>query len=180
MSYGPLTICLGQGQLIPGLEKELEGKETEKEFKIELAPENAFGKKDAKLIRMIPFSAFKKQNIMPQPGMQVNVDNVMGIIKTAAGGRCLVDFNHPLSGKHIVYTIKANRIVTDDKEKIKSFLLLSLNLKDMSVDVKEGKAEITSKKEVPKEIQDMLSAQLKELIPSIKEISFKAEKESKK
>ena len=62
----------------------------------------------------LPFNAFKKQGIMPEPGMQVNVDNMTGIIKTAAGGRCLVDFNHPLSGKDLVYTIKVNKIIEDE------------------------------------------------------------------
>jgi len=179
MTYGPVIVCLGQGQLLAGLEKALEGKETGKEYTIDLAPEDAFGKKDAKLIRMIPFSAFKKQNIMPEPGMQINMDGVMGIIKTASGGRCLVDFNHPLSGKDLVYTIKINRVVADDKEKIKSFVSLSLNLKDISVDVKEGNAAIITKKEIPKEIQETISNKLKELIPSVKEYIFKVEKPAK-
>ncbi|MCH8980513.1 hypothetical protein IH922_00675 [candidate division KSB1 bacterium] len=50
--------------------------------------------------------------------MQINIDGMMGIIKTAGGGRCLVDFNHPLSGKEVTYTIKVNKIITDDKEKL--------------------------------------------------------------
>ena len=173
MVYGPVVICLGEGQLIKGLEKELEGKELGKEYSIELSPENAFGKKDAKLIKMIPASAFRKQNISPEPGMQVNVDGLLGIVKTAAGGRCLVDFNHPLSGKDIVYKIKINKIIIDDKEKIKSYIALSLNFKDINVDVKEGIAEISSKKEIPKEIQKVMAEKLKELVPSVKEFKFK-------
>ena len=56
MEYGPVVVCIGEGQLLKGLEEELEGKETGKDYKIELGPEKAFGKKDAKLIRMIPRS----------------------------------------------------------------------------------------------------------------------------
>ena len=59
MKYGPIIVCLGEGQLLKGLEKELEGKEIGKEYTIELTPENALGKKDAKLIRLIPVSVFK-------------------------------------------------------------------------------------------------------------------------
>ncbi|MBW2996653.1 peptidylprolyl isomerase [Candidatus Woesearchaeota archaeon] len=178
-AYGPVVICLGQGQLLPGIEKELEGKEPGKELAIDLQPEDAFGKKDAKLIKMIPMAAFKRQNIMPEPGMQVNVDNLMGIIKTAAGGRCLVDFNHPLSGKEVSYTIKINKIITDDKEKLKSFISLALNAKDVPIELKEGKAEVTTDKEVPKEIQGVLSDKVKELIPSIKELSFSVKQKEK-
>ncbi|MBD3355353.1 peptidylprolyl isomerase [Candidatus Woesearchaeota archaeon] len=179
-NFGPVTVCIGEGQLIPGLEKELEGKETGNEYKIKLKPEQAFGKKNAQLIKTIPSSAFKKQNIVPQPGMQVNIDGSIGIIKRAGGGRCLVDFNHPLSGKDVVYDVKLNNIITDDKEKIKSYISLALNRKDISVDVKDKKAEIRTEKELPKQVTEKLSEKLKEIVPSIKKIEFKTEKKKQK
>jgi len=180
MEYGPVAVCVGEGQILEGLEDEMEGKETGKEYTFELSPEKAFGKKDVKLIKMIPVSAFKKQNIEPQPGLQVNVDGVLGLIRRVGGGRCLVDFNHPLSGKDVVYTLKINKIVTDDKEKIKSYLNLALHLK-AEVEVKDGAAEVKIKKEIPKEIQENISKKLAELIDSIKKIDFvKDEKKENK
>jgi FKBP-type peptidyl-prolyl cis-trans isomerase 2 len=127
---------------------------------------------------MIPYSAFKKQGVEPQPGMQVNVDNMIGIIKTATGGRCLVDFNNPLSGRDVIYEVKVNKIITDDTEKIKSFIKLSLNLKEADVKVSEGKAEIKLEKEIPAEIQKMISDKLLPLVPKVKEVKFLS-KESK-
>ena len=127
--FGPVIICVGEGEILKGLEEQLIGKEAGKEYTIELSPKNGFGKKDAKLIKMIPSNAFIKQNIDPQPGLQVNIDGVLGIIRRTGSGRCLVDFNHPLSGKDVVYKVKINRIVTDDKEKIESFLKLTFRLK---------------------------------------------------
>jgi len=177
--FGPAIICLGQGQLLKGLEEEIEGKEIEKDLVIPLPTEKAFGKKDAKMIKMIPSSAFRKQRIEPQPGLPVNVDGMSGVIKTASGGRCLVDFNHPLSGKDVVYTVKILRIVADDAEKIKSFLKLSLRLK-ADVEVKEGKAEISIKREIPKEIQSVIEDGIKGLVKTVKSINFKVEKEEKK
>ena len=175
MAYGPIIVCLGEGQLLKGLEKELEGKEAGKEYKICLSPEDAFGKKDAKLIKMIPAAAFRKQNIIPEPGMQVNIDGVLGIIKTASGGRCLVDFNHPLSGKDVVYDVKIKRIVTDDKEKIKSYLALMFNNKDVNVELKDGKAEVMVKNDLPAEIQESIKNDVKRLVPSVKDLLFKKE-----
>jgi FKBP-type peptidyl-prolyl cis-trans isomerase 2 len=172
MSYGHVVVCLGQEQILKGLEEELEGKETGKEYTIELAPEKAFGKKNAKLIRMIPYRVFKKQGIEPQPGLQVNVDGMLGLVKTATGGRCLVDFNNPLSGREVVYTVKVNRIVTDDSEKIISFLKLSLGLKEADVALAEGKAEVKLKKEIPKEIQDQIKEKLLPLVPKVKDLKF--------
>jgi len=171
-TYGPVIVCLGQEQLLKGLEDELEGKEPGKDYTFELPPEKAFGKKNAKLIRMIPYSAFKKQGVEPQPGMQVNVDNMIGIIKTATGGRCLVDFNNPLAGRDVIYEVKVNKIVTDDKEKIKSFIKLSLNLKEAEVKVSDGKAEIKLEKEIPEEIQKIIKDKMLPLVPNVKEVKF--------
>lgn len=180
MEYGPVAVCVGEGQILGGLDEEIEGKETGKEYTIELSPEKAFGKKDVKLIRMIPVGAFRKQNIDPQPGLQVNIDGAVGLMRRVGGGRCLVDFNHPLSGKDIIYTLKLNKIVIDDKEKIKSYLRLVLGLK-ADVEIKESAAEIKIKKEIPKEIQENISKKLTELIPSMKKIDFiKEEKKENK
>jgi len=178
-NYDPIIICLGQGHLLKGLEEELEGKEIGKDLTIELSPEKAFGKKDVKFIKMIPYSVFRKQQIEPQPGMQVNVDGAIGMVKTAAGGRCLVDFNHPLSGREVIYKVKINKIITDDKEKIKSVLALSLNL-ETDIEIKENNAKIKIKKEIPKEIQENVIKNLKELIPSVKTFDFVIEKEPEK
>ena len=107
--YGSVIICVGEEQLLKGLDKNLEGKETGKEYDIELKPEDAFGNKNAKLIQLVPTSKFKQQNVQPMPGMQLNIDGVVGTIKTVSGGRTLVDFNHPLSGKVLTYKIKINK-----------------------------------------------------------------------
>jgi len=176
MIYGPVTVCIGQAQLIKGLDDELIGKETGKSYKIELPPEKAFGKKDAKLFKVVPFSAFKKHKIIPEPGMQVNIDGLLGIVRTTTGGRCIVDFNHPLAGKAIVYDIKINGIITDNRQKIKSFLGLELGIKDANIEIKEGKATIALKKEMPKETAEIISKKLKEIIPAVKEFVFTQEK----
>lgn len=175
VSYGSVIICLGEGQILKGLDGELIDKETEKEYTIELTPEKGFGKKDPKLIQLIPTSKFSQQNIRPMPGLQLNIDGLLGVIKTVSGGRTLVDFNHPLAGRDIVYGVKINRIVTEDKEKVKAYIKLSLNLKDFSVKIENSTAKISFKKELPKEISEGLSKKITELIPTIKNIEFTVE-----
>ncbi|MBL7055254.1 peptidylprolyl isomerase [Candidatus Woesearchaeota archaeon] len=174
-NYGPTIICLGENQILKGLDDQLIGKETEKEHTIELAPENAFGKKDAKLMQLIPTSKFSQQNIRPVPGLRLNIDGLLGTIKTASGGRNLVDFNHPFAGKDIIYKVKINKLVTDDKEKVKAYLEVSLNLKDLSLNIENSKANITLKKEFPKEVSEELSKKITELIPNIKKVEFTVE-----
>ena len=170
--YSPIVICVGQGQVIKGLDKSLVGKETEKPYTIEIQAEEAYGKKDVKLIQLISTSKFKQQNIQPMPGLQINIDGMMGLVKTVSGGRTLVDFNHPLSGKDLVYDIKVKRIVDDDQEKIKSILNINLGIKDIEVKVENKKALISMKDEMPKELQEPIKKKIKELLPGIEEITI--------
>ncbi|GAG36499.1 unnamed protein product, partial [marine sediment metagenome] len=175
-SYGPIIICIGQKHVIHGLDEELEGKELGKKYHIELSPEQGFGKKNAKLIQLVATNKFIKQKINPIPGLQVNIDGIMGMIRTVSGGRTLVDFNHPLAGKELAYDFKINKIVKDDEEKLKALLKLQLNLKDIKAAIKDGNAAISLniKQNLPKPVEEKLTKYIMELIPSIKKIKFKA------
>lgn len=179
-SYEPVIVCIGEEQLLKGLDKNLEGKETGKEYDIEIKPEDAFGKRNAKLIQLISTNKFKQQKIQPMPGMQLNIDGVVGTIKTVSGGRILVDFNHPLAGKELLYKIKINKKVTDDKEKLKGYLKLSLGTKDLDIELSNNNAKVSLKKEIPKEAQENLSKKITELIPNIKKIEFTVNNNNKK
>jgi FKBP-type peptidyl-prolyl cis-trans isomerase SlyD len=170
--YGPVVICVGEQQLLKGLDKNLEGKDIGKEYNVEIKPEDAFGKKNAKLIQLIPTNKFKQQKIQPMPGMQINIDGMLGTIKTVSGGRTLVDFNHPLAGKELLYKIKINKRIIDDKEKLAGYLKLSLGTKDIEAEITNGNAKIILKKEIPKEAQETLNKKITVLIPNIKKIEF--------
>lgn len=128
MSYNPLGIRVGDGALVKGLEKAIVGKEIGKEYTVELSPDDAFGKKLSDLLKIIPSSVFAREKVNPVPGLQISVDGLTGTVKTVSGGRIIVDFNHPLAGKDIIYKIKINRLMTDDAEKIKNYLMLRLNV----------------------------------------------------
>ncbi len=178
--YGPSTVCIGQQQLLSGLDEGLIGKETGKEYTFDLSPEQGFGKKSAQLLKLIPLSAFKKGNTRPEIGMQVDIDGQMGIVKTVTGGRVVVDFNHPLASKELVYTIKPIKIVTDDAEKVKSMIALTLNLKRDSIDVavEKGKATVKTIK-LPDIFHKELAKRITDVVPTVKEVVFE-EKQAKK
>jgi len=117
------------------------------------------------------------------PGMQLNIDGVVGTIKTVSGGRTLVDFNHPLAGKELLYKVKVNKKIIDDKEKLIGYLKLSLGIKDFEAEIVNdtgtkdaansvGNAKISLNKEIPKEVEGRLSKKIIELIPNIKKIEF--------
>lgn len=86
LTYGPIVICLGEGHLIKGLEEEIKDKK-EGTYTVDLTSDNAFGKRDAKLLQLVPLSKFTQQNIKPFPGLQLNIDNMMATVKTVSGGR---------------------------------------------------------------------------------------------
>ena len=178
-NFGPRVICIGEEHILKGLDKNLEGKEIGKEYELSLKPEDAFGNKNTQLIQLIPTNKFKQQNIQPMPGMQLNIDGMFGIIKTVSGGRILVDFNHPLAGKEVLYKIKVNKKVTEDREKLDAFIKLNLG-SEFKSEIKGNTAEITLKTNLPKEAREELSEKIKQLIPSIKKINFIARKQENK
>lgn len=114
----PYILSVGHEMVIKGLDNDLEGKEIGREYTIEIKPEEAFGKRNPQLVKMIPMNAFKEQKVIPQRGMQFEIDGQIVRVVSVSGGRVLTDFNSPLAGKEVVYTYKINRQVDDQKEKI--------------------------------------------------------------
>ena len=166
--YSPIIICLGCKDVIPGLDEELIGKNLGK-YKFKVLPERGFGKKDGKLIKLVPTSLFTKQNIKPVPGLVVNIDNIIAKIISVTGGRTMVDFNHPLAGKELEYEVEVKRIITDKKEKLDG--LLKMRLKSFKTKVENDKATIECDIK-QKEIKDLLDKEIKEKIKDIKEVEF--------
>lgn len=117
----PFIFCIGEGMFLKGIEDFLLNKNLG-EYKIELTPEKAFGKRDVRLIQRMPAHIFHSQKINPTPGFSFNFDGRVGKVITVSGGRVMVDFNNPLAGKDVVYSIKVKRKVEDLNEKIKAFI----------------------------------------------------------
>ena len=121
---------------------------------------------------MMPLSVFKKQKLDPFPGLQVNIDGTFGVVRTCSGGRVLVDFNHPLSGREIIYEIDIKKIITNDEDKVKSIIKGLVN-KEVSCSVKEGKAVIDL--DLPEQFQKLIEERIMSLIKSLKKVEFKKE-----
>jgi FKBP-type peptidyl-prolyl cis-trans isomerase SlyD len=114
----PFVLAVGQRMLPEGFDEDLIGKELGKDYVVEIEPEKAFGKRNSEMVRMIPTKHFIEQQINPVRGMQLNLDGQLVRILSSDRGRTLVDFNHPLAGKRVVYDYKILREVSDEKEKI--------------------------------------------------------------
>jgi len=117
---GPIVVFVGLDKVVPGLEKYLERAEVGSEKEIELQPSEAFGFRKAELIKTYPISQFKKSNIVPRVGDVLEFDDGVskrrGIVRSVGSGRVMIDFNHPLAGKKVIYWVKVEKEL-DDKEK---------------------------------------------------------------
>ena len=174
MAYSLPIICVGEKQLLPGLDDKLVGKEIGKDYSVNLSCEQAFGKRDIKKMKIVPISTFKEHKVQPQPGLQIDVDGERGVVSKVSGGRIIVNFNHPLAGKDVVYDIKIIRKITDNQEKVTAFLsnLLRIPKDKLGVVVNDDKAEVTIPIDFPAQVTNVLSTKLVELT-GIKDIIFK-------
>ena len=166
-NYSNVFVCLGHNDVIPGLDKQLINKDLGKHV-VEVKAEEAFGKKLPELIKLVPTNIFMKQNIKPFPGLHVNLDDIYGVIRSVSGGRTIVDFNHPLASKDLVYEIDIKRILEKLDEKVKA--VLSLVKKDIKFSLEGDK--LTIDLDLKKEQQNSLSEEIKKRLPELKEIEF--------
>jgi FKBP-type peptidyl-prolyl cis-trans isomerase 2 len=177
MAYGPVIICVGKGHILKGLEKHFVGK-TPSKFSVDLPPEDGFGKKDASLIQLIPQNKFVKHKIQPVHGLQVNIDGALGIIRRVGGGRVLVDFNHPLSGREVTYDINIKRVVDDKKEQINGLLSILMKIKTADIKIEKDEAVIELKSELPPNVTEHMSKEFCDMI-KLKKVTFKKAVEKK-
>lgn len=138
----PFVLVLGEGMFLKGVEEFLEGKPILKgkteEYEINLEPEKAFGKRDSKLVQLMPRKVFDQQKINPVSGAVLNFDGRLGKILSASGGRVIVDFNNPMAGKEVSYKIFVKRKLTDAKEKAEAIVEFFAR-KHLKCEIKEKK-----------------------------------------
>jgi FKBP-type peptidyl-prolyl cis-trans isomerase SlyD len=100
----------GRDNIVPGLEKALEGKAAGDVFDVTVAPEDAYGDYDEDLIEEIPMDEFDfdETDSELEIGMEVEMldddgEIVEGTIVGFQDDSVLVDMNPPLAGKTIRY-----------------------------------------------------------------------------
>lgn len=161
--FSSIIMCVGEKHVLPALDEALVGSSIG-EHQVVLGAISAFGKKDAKLITTFPMTFFKKQNIQPYIGLQLNFDNNrMGVVRSVGGGRVMVDFNHPLAGRDVVYDVNIKRVITDENEKLLGLLKI-LRFPFKSAEVKEKKAHIHYEIEIPEKYLEMLKEDIKRIM----------------
>ena len=158
----PFVFCLGEHMFLDAVDGFLIGKPDKPEtYELELSPEQAFGKRNPSLVKMIPMRIFREHGTNPIPGTLLNFDGKIGKTLIVSGGRVMVDFNSPLAGKTVVYKINVKRKITDINEKIKAMNEF-LFKRDMEFTVDNKRLTIKTEKNM-KKIVEMFRDKFKEI-----------------
>ena len=104
----PLSVLIGHGAIIPGLESAMKGREAGESFDVTVASDQAYGERREGLLQRVPRKHFKGAKLAP--GMQV-------VLPTDQGQRAMtvrkvgisvvdVDLNHPMAGKTLDFAVE--------------------------------------------------------------------------
>ena len=117
----PLAYLHGRGNLISGLEKELEGKEEGDKLNVTIPPEDAYGIRDEQLVRKVSRSSFKDIQDL-QPGMQFQSQSDHGVeiftITKIEGNEVTIDGNHALADVALTFDVEVTEIREATEEEL--------------------------------------------------------------
>ena len=105
----------GYGELLPALERLLEGKAAGESIRVQLEPEDAFGEYDADLLRLEPAERYGEGIAV---GMEVEEDARLYTVTDVAGGKVVLDGNHPLAGIALRFFCEIRTVRTATPEEI--------------------------------------------------------------
>ncbi len=174
--YKPVPVLIGAHFIIPGLEEEVKKLKVGEKKTVTLPPEKAFGERNENYVKLISLNEFRKQGIVPQPGMEITVNGVKGRVLAIAGGRVRVDFNHPLAGKELEYEVEVVEKVEKPEEKVKAVVeyFFKVEEKDLKVEIdgKVAKVKLPNNLEVSVNAKAGVAETIKKWIENIEKVEF--------
>ncbi|MBX5480945.1 MAG: peptidylprolyl isomerase [Myxococcaceae bacterium] len=117
----PLLYLHGGGQIVPGLERQLEGLDAGHSGQFVVSPKEGYGEHDPRGVQVVPISSFPP-GAEVKAGMEFLAEGPDGgaipvNVKEVKGDRVVIDLNHPLAGKtlHFDITVRAVRKATAEE-----------------------------------------------------------------
>lgn len=105
----PFAYIHGMGNIIPGLEKALEGKTLGDKLSVSIAPEEGYGLRDDEQVQSAPRSAFHGVDHI-EAGMQFQAETEYGTqlvtVVAVNGEEVVLDGNHPLAGQTLNFDVE--------------------------------------------------------------------------
>lgn len=116
----PLAILIGHGNIIPGLEKAMEGREAGEKFEVDVVAAEAYGERREGLTQRVPKKHFEGARLVP--GMQAVLPTNFGpravTIQKVGMSVVDVDLNHPMAGKDLHFAIEIVEVREASAEEI--------------------------------------------------------------
>jgi len=108
--HGPFRYTHGQGIIVPGLSKQLEGLHVGDEKSVVVAAEDAYGPVDPNAFQEIQKSRLP-QGVDLHPGTQLQASSpdgrvILVTVSQLKGDNVVLNFNHPLAGKELHFQVK--------------------------------------------------------------------------
>jgi len=115
---GEFTFEIGAKQVVPGFENNIKKMKVGEEKTFELAPKDAYGEVDPKMIQEIPKEVIDK---IKKPGVNITAGHTLALlgpngevfpvlIKAVTETGVVMDMNHPLAGKTLVFKAKVLKV----------------------------------------------------------------------
>ncbi|MCH8551797.1 MAG: peptidylprolyl isomerase [Natronospirillum sp.] len=118
---GPLWYLHGHNNIIPGLEKALEGLQEGDAFDADVPAEEAYGEHREELVQRVPMEAFQGVEKV-EVGMVFNAQTDGGPLQVAVTevdeDAVVVDGNHPLAGKALAFSGKVETVREASSEEL--------------------------------------------------------------
>ena len=143
--YAPITVVVGEGRLVPGFEKDLKKAKVGKVTEVKIAPEDAYGPRDTKLIETMSVSKFRRTcpDAKGYVGEELNIEGRPAILANVYGSRVRVDFNPGLAGKELVFKYTVKSVLKKPVDVIKALFTMEYPAdEDFEVTVEKGVARI--------------------------------------
>ena len=104
----PATFSVGDGNLLPGFESTLIGLVNGDEREFTIPPEHAFGQHNPQNVQAVERGNFDQEEL--ELGAMFSFQNgdgeLPGVIVDVDENEVMIDFNHPLAGKNIIFQVK--------------------------------------------------------------------------
>ena len=111
----PMSYLHGANNIIPGLEKTMEGHEVNDEFSVTVEPEEAYGVRNENNVQRVPMKRLKgigKVSVGQVLNLQTNQGQVQVTVLKVGRFNVDVDGNHPLAGQALTFDVE----ITDIRE----------------------------------------------------------------
>jgi len=104
----PLSYVHGAGNIIPGLERVLDGKSADDKVEVTVAPADGYGERDERMVQNMPVRKLPDKKVTVGSRYRVMTDQGPRflLVKSLRGDYATVDANHPLAGLTLTFQVK--------------------------------------------------------------------------